>query len=128
MQASRPINLPIPTSNPKESRSFLLVGPDESFLGNGNTQIRISNQIFMSDIVQGTLNQLAASDNNPAAIQNKTGLLEIRSDYASSQKQLVFNIDGFTQAENPRKVQGKSECFHSCRYKIQSPDGSASTL
>ena len=42
----------------------------------------------------------------------------------------MFDIDGFTQAENPRKVQGKSECFHSCRYKIQAPDniGSRSIL
>ena len=37
-----------------------------------------------------------------------TGLFEIRADYASSQKQLVFDLYGFTQAENPKKVQGST--------------------
>ena len=144
MQASRPINLPIPaTQNSKESRSYLLVGPEEAFLGNGNTQFRISSQILMSDVIQAALTQgsslLEAAELRKKGLdteesklsqmttnRSKTGLFEIQADYASSQKQLVFDVHAFTQAENPKKVQGRTECFHSCRYKISSTD-SAST-
>ena len=38
MQASRPVSLPVSVAqNTKDNRSYLLVGPEESFLGNGNT-------------------------------------------------------------------------------------------
>ena len=100
----------------------------------------------MSEVVQAALSQsssllqaaelrkkgLDTEESNLSQMTNsrsKTGLFEIQADYASSQKQLVFNVHAFTQAENPKKVQGRTECFHSCRYKISptDPTGTAGT-
>ena len=57
MQASRPVSLPVSVAqNGKENRSYLLVGPEESFLGNGNTQFRITGAL-LAEAVKIALSQ-----------------------------------------------------------------------
>ena len=64
MQASRPVTLPVPLPpNTKDNRSYLLVSPEESFLGNGNTQFRIAGALI-EEAVRIALSQADKAETN----------------------------------------------------------------